>query len=308
MPIGERLLLRRCRYSSEDPRAGRLCLATGIHGDEMIGQLIVFQVAQRLMAQGEHLHGMVDIYPMLNPTGLDVSERTVPTSNHLDMNRSFPGKANGTALEALCHAAYTDMLGADLVLDIHASTQSKSELYEVRISGGNASALLHEARALCPDLIWLYPDRSAFGGMLTSALRAAGTKAMVLEADECRRSMESVERIVDGIFCKMHEMGMWSGEVRPIPQGDIPCIRTTEDSCRVACLAPGMFVPRDLIGQYVKEGDELGVVIDALSGDVRERVLAPRSGLVFSARSYSAVYPGTLIARLYTPEKEGSPA
>ena len=80
MPIGESWSILRCRYRSEDGAQARVCLATGIHGDERMGQLVIYDVAQRIMAQPQHLHGIVDMYPMLNPIGLDVGQRMVPSS------------------------------------------------------------------------------------------------------------------------------------------------------------------------------------------------------------------------------------
>lgn len=311
MPVSERWHVRRCRYAPEGAAGGRICIATGIHGDEMLGQLVVFGVAQRIMAQPGRLHGTVDIYPMLNPLGLDISERMAPMMNHLDMNRAFPGAADGTALEAMCHAIFTDMLGADLVLDIHASTKGKSELYEARIDSRSAARMVPQARALNPDLIWVYADKSAFNATLTASLCAAGTPAMILEADERRRHPQPVaDRVVDSIFCKMKEMGLWSGDAAPMPDAnvEIPCVRSGENICRVACETPGVYVPEDCMGKWLKAGEPLGTIIDALEGGVRETVAAPHDGLVFSQRSYSAVYPGTLIARLYIPGKDGDRA
>ena len=155
MAIDENWTVRRCRYAPEGASAGRVCLATGIHGDELMGQLIAYGVARCIAAQPECLHGIVDIYPMLNPLGLDVGDRMTPM-NHLDMNRAFPGTKDGTALEAICHAIIEDMRGADLVLDIHSGTVGKSELYEVRLSSPHADWLLDQARALSPDLIWAF--------------------------------------------------------------------------------------------------------------------------------------------------------
>ena len=308
MPVLERWHVRRCRYAPEGGAAGRICIATGIHGDEMLGQLIAFGVAQRIAAQPEQLHGTVDIYPMLNPMGLDMCERMTPMMNHLDMNRAFPGTPDGTALEAMCHAIYTDMLGADLVLDIHASTKGKSELYEARIDSRSAAHMIPQARALNPDIIWVYADKSAFNATLTAALSAAGTPAMILEADERRRHPKPVaDRIVDSIFCKMTEMGLWTGDAAAMPAADaaIPTVHSGENIARIACEAPGVYVPEDCIGQWLKAGDKLGTIIDALEGVVRETITSPTDGLVFSQRSYSAVYPGTLIARLYIPGKDG---
>ena len=169
MPIGEKWTVNRCRYRCEDGAGKRLCIATGIHGDERMGQMVVYEVAQRIMAAGEHLHGTVDLYPMLNPLGLDIADRMTPMTNFQDMNRSFPGAVGGTALEGMCHAIFTDMLGADFALDIHASTKGKSELYEVRIDSPSASRTLPLARALHPDLIWVYANKSAFNASLSAA-------------------------------------------------------------------------------------------------------------------------------------------
>ena len=311
MPIGERWHLRRARYAPEGASKGRICIATGIHGDEVIGQLVTFGVAQRIMRQPECLLGTADIYPMLNPLGLDVSDRMTPMTNFQDMNRSFPGAVGGTALESMCHAIYTDMLGADFVVDIHASTKGKSELYEARVDSPSAATTVPMCRALAPDLIWVYANKSAFNATLTAALSAAGTPAVILEVDERRRRPQDVaERIVDSIFCKMTEMGLWTGDAAPMPAQDhvIPCVRTGDNIDRITCEHPGVYVPEDVIGKWVEAGDSLGTIIDALEGVVRETILAPHRGLVFSQRSYSAVYPGTLIARIYTPGKEESRA
>ena len=105
---------------------------------------------------------------------------------------------------------------------------------------------------------------------------------------------------MDGIFCKLKEMGIWAGDAVAAPDAsaDIPTVYTREDVCRVACEFPGVYVPEDRIGTRVEEGQVLGTVIDALEGVARETVKAPCAGLVFSQRSYSSVYPGTLIARI----------
>ena len=108
----------------------------------------------------------------------------------------------------------------------------------------------------------------------------------------------------------MTEMGLWTGEAAPMPGADvmIPTVRSGENIARVACETPGVYVPEDCMGKWMKAGEPLGVIIDALEGVTRETVTVPYDGLVFSQRSYSAVYPGTLIARMYIPGKDGGKA
>jgi len=304
MPIGENWTVSRCRYACEEG-GKRVCIATGVHGDEMMGQLVVYDVARRIVSQMENLHGIVDIYPMLNPLGLDIGERMVPSGTRLDMNRAFPGSENGTAMESICHHIVEDMKGADLVVDVHASSQITSSLYCVRIHESSAGAMVPEAAALCPQVIWVLPDKPTYNAALTGALTLAGTKALAIEMDERRlRTQMIVDEVVEGIFCKLHEMGVWSGEVRAVPAlEDIPCMMTDADMCRVTCRNPGMFVPMESMGVFVKEGDVLGTIFDALRGEPVETVTAPADGLVFVQRRYSAVYPGTLIARICRKER-----
>ena len=305
MPIGENWTVNRCRYSPEGEAKGRLCIATGVHGDERMGQMIVYEVAQKIQREPEHLHGVVDLYPMLNAIGLDVDQRMVPTSTMLDMNRVFPGSPDGTALESICYNVMEDMKGADLVLDIHTSSQITSELYGVRLHERHEDEMVPGAAALCPRVIWVLPDKPIHNASLTGALTMAGTNAVVLMVDERRLRVQMVvSEVVDGIFCKMKEMGLWSGETKAVPSPDsIPCMHEPADICRVTCRHPGVYVPRELNGTIVQEGDVLGTIINALSGEPVETVVAPEGGLVFTERRYSAVYPGTLIARLCRKER-----
>ena len=305
MPIGENWTVSRCRYSPEGETKGRLCIATGIHGDERMGQMIVYEVAQKIQREPEHLHGVVDLYPMLNAIGLDVGQRMVPTSTMLDMNRVFPGAPDGTALESICYAVLQDMKDADLVMDIHTSSQITSELYGVRLHERDADVMIPGAVALCPNVIWVLPDKPGNNASLTGALTMEGTKAVVLMVDERRLRVSAViSEVVDGIFCKMKEMGIWTGEAKAAPGADeIPCMWEEKDICRVTCKHPGIYVPRELNGTFVREGDVLGTIINALDGVTVETVVAPESGLTLTERRNSAVYPGTLIARLCRKER-----
>ncbi len=303
LAIGENWTVRRCRYRSDDGAGGRLCIATGIHGDEKTGQLIAYDVARRVKNEPHHLHGTLDIYPMLNPLGLDLGKRTLPSSTQLDMNRSFPGSPEGTVMEIICHHILEDMKGADLVLDIHACPQIAAEIYGARLHVHEAEAMIEETRALCPEVIWVLPDKPAYNATLTGSLMRAGTKAIGLEADSrTEGTQRASDQVVSGIFCKMKEMGMWSGET-VAPPASVPVMHGARDVARVTCTRPGMYVPVECIGEQVEAGDVLGVIIDALEGETVETVVAPAGGLVFTQRRYSCVYPGTLIARLFRKER-----
>ena len=100
LPAGEKLIIEKNRIQGERlrPDAARLAIVTGSHGDELEGQYICYETARRLKEGLQFLSGTVDIYPALNPLGIDVVQRTSPLGN-VDMNRVFPGSPDGTLLE-----------------------------------------------------------------------------------------------------------------------------------------------------------------------------------------------------------------
>lgn len=42
----------------------------------------------------------------------------------------------------------------------------------------------------------------------------------------------------------------------------------------------------------------MGEIIDPLTGEAREKVVAPCDGMIFTLREYPVVYSGSLIARI----------
>ena len=299
LPICEQWEIRRCRFSSDTP-GPRLCITSGIHGDETVGQMVIFELSRLIQTSPENLTGTVDLYPMLNPLGLDLNDRMVPSHTRLDMNRAFPGSPDGTPLETMCYHILEDVKDADLTLDIHAGTNEKSELYQVRMNFKNHESLIPKAASLKPDVIWIYPDLPSFDSSLTGALSSLDRDAFILEADARTFNPEQIcRRMIHGILCKMHEMGIWKDE--PQSQTDaasVPVIYSHQNIERVTCKHAGIFIPVSHLGTVISAGEILGSIVSALEGEVLESVASPCDGLVFTQRSYSAVYPGTLLARI----------
>ena len=103
----------------------RICVVTGTHGDELEGQYVCYELNRILKEQKEHLKGIVEIYPALNPLGVDSISRGIPMFD-LDMNRIFPGSEEGSVAEHVAAKIVEDIAGADLCIDIHAKDKLKA--------------------------------------------------------------------------------------------------------------------------------------------------------------------------------------
>lgn len=56
----------------------------------MEGQYVCFELIRRIEENKGQLTGIVDVYPAMNPLGIDSITRGIPAFD-LDMNRLFPG-------------------------------------------------------------------------------------------------------------------------------------------------------------------------------------------------------------------------
>ena len=119
LAVNENLNIQKHRIANGESKK-RLSLVTGTHGDELEGQYLAYMIGFYLNENISQLDGIVDIYPALNPMGIDSITRGVPMFD-LDMNRVFPGSKDGTMIEVLCASIVDDIAGSDVCVDIHSS-------------------------------------------------------------------------------------------------------------------------------------------------------------------------------------------
>lgn len=128
LPVLEKLEIRKNRIESgTDQKKKRISIVTGIHGDELEGQYVCYELSRRLQEHMECLNGIVDIYPAMNPLGIDSITRGIPAFD-LDMNRVFPGNEDGSMTEYVAAKIVEDLAGSDLCIDIHASNIFLTEI------------------------------------------------------------------------------------------------------------------------------------------------------------------------------------
>ncbi|MGO6903337.1 succinylglutamate desuccinylase/aspartoacylase family protein, partial [Rhizobium ruizarguesonis] len=92
-------------------------LTGGNHGDEYEGPIALFDLARTLKAV--EVNGTVIIVPVMNYPAFQAGTRTSPIDRG-NMNRSFPGRPDGTVTEKIADYFQRVLLPmADVVLDFH---------------------------------------------------------------------------------------------------------------------------------------------------------------------------------------------
>ena len=299
LAVNENLTIQKRRIKN-GKSSTRLSLVTGTHGDELDGQYLAYMVGNFIDTHIDLLDGIVDIYPALNPMGIDSITRGIPMFD-LDMNRVFPGTKRGTMVEVICSSIADDLCGSDMCIDVHSSNIFLKEIPQVRISVPTAKTLVLYAKMLNVDFVWIHDAATVLESTLAHTLNSRGTKTLVVEMGVGMRiTKEYCRQLFDGVLNLMKELGMWKGETSPVRE---PIISEGHTVGFVNSDAAGIFVPFANFGDTVKQGDYIGDVVDPLTSKVVENVSAVCDGMIFTLREYPVVYGGSLLARILQPEK-----
>ena len=296
LPVGERLLIKK-NVIKNGNSGRRICIVTGTHGDELEGQYVAIRLNELLNKNLDKLNGEVDIYPALNPLGIDSITRGIPNFD-IDMNRIFPGSLSGSMTEVAAHYIVEDLAGADVVIDIHASNIFLFEIPQVRICVNLKDTLVPLARLINMDFIWVHDAATVLETTLAHSLYTVGTKTLVVEMGVGMRvTHEYGDRLVDGIKNLMASLGMWSGDV-PATVSE-PALSEGDNVSFINSEASGVFISDTHNNRMVKKGECIGAVYNSLTGEVLQKVTAPDEGLMFTLRAYPVVYEGSLLARIH---------
>ena len=295
--VEEELKVKKNRLAPDFPNGNekRICIVSGLYGDELQGQYICYEVIRRIKSNYDKLKGIVDVYPSVNVMGLDSRTREIPGSG-MDMNTLFPGSKSGALGEYTASCIFGDICGADVCIDLHASNVYIHEVPQVRMNDDCVDKVMPFAKHMNVDMVWIHPSTSVQNGSLAYSLNNAGVASMVIESGVAFRIQKQYcEQIVDGLFSLMKYMGIWDGDVVDAKEGIV-----TDDS-RISYInaeSSGIFIPDVSVYDTVTKGTQIGTIVNVLTGSVEEVVCANNDGMICSLRDYPVIEEGSLLARI----------
>lgn len=299
LPVGEKLSIKRTRFESsiKSKSPKRISIVSGIHGDELEGQLVIFLLANWLRKNSDKINGIIDIYPAINPLGVDSITRSFPLYD-IDINRAFPGGSDEFLPGQVVYALTQDIKGSDIAIDIHSSNIFLREIPQIRINKEFCPSTLPLAKELNCDFIWIHDAVTVLEATFSHTLNSLGTKTLVVEMGVgMRLTKEYGNQLLDGILNLMDKEGIISLEEKI----DVKEPFSSEIGEVFYLNAPrsGLFVPSLDHCAKIKKGDKIGDIVDPLSGDILSVLIAPNDGILFTLREYPVVYEGSLLARIF---------
>lgn len=302
MPVGLPIKIKKNRLEPDTIQENmpRLSIVAGVHGDELQGQYICYELIRRIKEERENLKGIVDVYPCVAPMALEIRKRNAPGA--LDMNAMFPGSHHGHTIEYMAAEVIEDLKGSDFCIDIHSSDIFIRELPQIRVPENAGKKVTELAQKSEIPVLWMNSNSSSvWEGSLAYSLRRKGIPNLVIESGIALKiDYEYCKKVIDGIFQMMKELEVFEGEVSPtkktvtVKKNDVEVIH---------CNTSGIFIPKIQIGSFVRENQVLGCIVRPILGAELEEVKSSCDGMIFSLREYPAVCEGELLARICKAER-----
>jgi uncharacterized protein len=266
-----------------------LWLNGATHGDEPEGPFSIFLALQQVDVTA--LRGTIVAVPVMNVEAFTAGLRGDPLDTFAhDMNRIYPGKANGYPTERVAHAHWQAMKDhCDLQIAIHSGGEHSYLAHMIFASDNPAS--LELGAAMGPNWSLLFRSGTG-GGNPSSMIGSLGKGGITVElGGNCRTLTRDfhiiAQDLADGYLNVMRHYGMIAGEARYADEW--------RQGFQIPLLAPvtGMFVgnPDLQFETTLAEGTLLGQIYN-LYGDIVAEVRAPREGVVFGLRSRPSVLEG----------------
>ena len=262
-----------------------LLLQTGIHGTEYVGMDAILRLMESL--DPLKLRGQVLAIPFLNVPAFEYITRRGPRDK-LDLNRVFPGKKDGYFSERLAHLVVEEILPkTDYAIDLHCAQLNDLQMGICGFFHSEKDpASLEMAKAFGIETLWNLSS-SGLKGTFSAAAEEMGIPNLVIEIGGEGRCLEEwVQLEIRGFYNVMKSLDMIDGE----PEG-LPSKFEIREGFYRNGNAGGFLRPMVSLGDDVKEGDILGVIIDFHS-NVFEEVKSPMDGRVLGLRTLPRISPG----------------
>lgn len=259
-----------------------LGIIAGVHGYEYPPIVAAQQLAQEL--DPERLCGTVLVVHLANVAGFLGRRLQVNPLDGKNLNRSFPGRADGTLTERLAWRLSHDIIGrCTQVVDVHAGDAHEDLRPYAGYYNYTATPVLStQGRQLAASLGFPYVVQFGNAPGFTEASLYCSREAIrqgIPAVDiECgglgQVEPESVRLIKQALRNLVVHLHLLEGT---LPPGPAPCFiaqRTSLESAHT-----GFFFPQVKAGEFIHRGQQLGTITD-LFGNLLTSITAPVDGIV----------------------------
>lgn len=239
-----------------------LLITAGVHGCEYVGIEAMRRFVRQLQPQG--LCGQVVVLPLVNRSGFLAGAKQLVPEDGKNLNRVFPGKAEGSLSERIAWAIETHLYPlADFLLDLHGADINEQIVPLVFFPAAAEEQVNCLSRTAAAALsVQLRVASTSKNGLYSWAAQRGIPSLLVERGGLGRWTQEEVERCLDNVYELMGFLQMMPARPTPVQREIVRAVY--EESAQ-----DGFWYPAVTQGQTVAEGQLLGR-LEQLDGSVQE--------------------------------------
>lgn len=282
-----------------------LALTAGVHGYEFAPIL----ATQRLLARIDpaRLRGTVILVRLAHVEAFEQRSVYVNPYDRKNLNRVFPGKADGTQAERIAWAISTEIIRrAGLHVELHGGDGAEwMEPFAGPYGGPLAAAQYERAKTMALAFglrnVITYEMKTQAqvdsGRSLNRQAVADGKPTVLVEIGQNgERNGVAIDTLTRGLENLLRTLKMTDGAVTP-PRRDT---RWFGDSAEAVATTTGIFTPVATVGRTVTKGALIGTVTDYAGKEI-ERITSPVDGYVMYGLSGPPVRAGEAVVTIGIP-------
>lgn len=260
-------------------------LMAGVHGDEINGVEIIRRVIRKKF--NKPTKGTIICLPIFNIFGFLNLKRELPDGR--DLNRSFPGSANGSLASQFAYHFMKEIAPkADVIIDFHTGAAHRNNFSQIRCVFKDEESV-ELAKIFNPPFIL---DSSYIPKTIRESIHKKGKKMLLFEGGKSNSIEETVvEEGVNGIKRILSYYDMRAFKI-DISKDREPVLLVKSKWMRASI--SGLFQPQCENGKHVQKGDIIGMITDPY-GKIEKKVKSNMDGFVFCVNESPIVYKGDAI-------------
>lgn len=265
-------------------------VVTGLHGDEYVGSEVVRKLIEDI--DPKEFNGTLLVVPTANVPAFEVGSRT-GFFDYMDMNRIFPGRAEGHLTEMIAHKLIQEIVSpSEYCIDFHSPGTFLSATPSVNyreVAGDLGVKTMELAESIGIEYLWHY-ERP---GSLSDEAMNKGISSIVIDYIGSDRMIKN-DDVTFGVKCLKNaaiKLGMIKGNL-DLPEKVKYLLGRTLSDNQMYSHNGGFFRPNVVPGQSVEKDYLLGTIFNVF-GETLEQIFCPHDdSVVIAVRTYPSIRPG----------------
>jgi predicted deacylase len=262
----------------------KLCVVAGSHACEISSVEAAIRITN--MVRPERLSGTLISLPVLNSPGLQTRTPYFCPLDGQNINRVFPGNAEGSASQRIAYKAFSVVRESNYLIDLHGGDTPEEHVDIVYAPDQGEQVALAASKMLTERFEANYAEIHGVAGSVSTEACKVGIPSLVVEGGELGRFDEkTIDFLTSGILNVMKYLKMLPGESksrRPLLLGERVWVRAP---------ASGILIRSKRAGDKVAKGDHLGRIHDFYGSEVCS-LDSPTNGVIMMSYPLPAVNVG----------------